>query len=79
MSIQITVFAVLKDFLPQTFSFEPKSTTIEKLRMELKGKFPKASAALNVSRFATESEFLEDEEEFLTLDHIYIIPPSSGG
>lgn len=77
--MNIRVYAVLKDYFEREFTISQPLNTINDLRSYLADKHPEAKRVLNVSRFAVNDEFVENDYHLKEHDDISIMPPSSGG
>jgi len=78
--LKIHVFAILKDYFDEVFEIEnAQVTSIAALRNELIKVNGSAAIVLNSCRFAVNEEFVPADYELKEDEHIYIIPPSSGG
>ncbi|MRX47206.1 MoaD/ThiS family protein [Pedobacter puniceum] len=77
--MKIKVFAALKDYFDKDFLLEEDLKTIADLKAHLAKQQPKASALLNLCRFAVHDEFVALSHLIHENDEISVIPPSSGG
>lgn len=77
--MKIEVYAVLKDYFEKEFTLQQSFNDINDLKSFLIDKNPKAEKALNISRFAVDNEFVENDYILNENDSISIMPPSSGG
>jgi len=78
--MKIQVFAVLKDYYSESFEINnPQIDTIQELKNELIKINDSASQIINACRFAINEEFVSGNFQLKANEHIYIIPPSSGG
>ena len=77
--MRIEVFAILKDHFKQEFEIESSAKNIEELKTQLLQMQPNASGVLNISRFAVNDEFIDNNYQFSENDTISILPPASGG
>jgi molybdopterin synthase sulfur carrier subunit len=77
--MKIEVFAVLKDYFEPEFEVETNAKNIDDLRQRLLALQPCAQNVLNISRFAVNDEFIDNNFQLKESDTICIIPPSSGG
>ncbi|MGV3507787.1 MAG: MoaD/ThiS family protein [Sphingobacteriaceae bacterium] len=77
--MKIQVYAVLKDYFEKEFTLSQSFNDINSLKSFLIIKNPKAENILNISRFAVDNEFVENDYSLNENDHISIMPPSSGG
>ena len=78
--MKIHVFAVLKDYMPAEQELKTGSVTdIASLKEALKKQYPSAGVLLDSCRFSSEKEILSLDKIITDYEHIYVIPPSSGG
>ena len=77
--MKIQVYAILKDYFEKEFTLQQSFSDINALRAFLINKNPKAENVLNISCFAVDNEFVENDYNPNENDHISIMPPSSGG
>lgn len=77
--MKIEVYAVLKDYFEKEFTLQQSFNNINDLKSFLIDKNPKAEKALNISRFAVDNEFVENDYILNENDKVSIMPPSSGG
>jgi sulfur-carrier protein len=78
--MKIQVFAILKDFYSETFEINGSQIrTIEELKHQLSNVNKSATQILESCRFAVNEEFVSENYELTEDEHVYIIPPSSGG
>mgnify|MGYP002777268253 FL=1 len=77
--MQIHVFAVLKDYLPESFVLEKPVANVEELRAELSKKGDEVARILRSCRFAVGNTFINNTDSLNPEEEVYIIPPSSGG
>lgn len=80
MTIELQVFAGLKDYLDSSSSFEIKEgLDLKGLVEDLKSKFPGAKELLSKSRVAINNQFIDSSIVLNNRDVVALIPPSSGG
>lgn len=80
MNIKVSVFAGLKEFFAPEFELEvPEASNISDLVTILVQKKSPAGTLLNKCRFAVEQEFVSADYSIINNDHVYLLPPSSGG
>lgn len=77
--MKIQVYAVLKDYFEKEFTLSQSFSDINSLKSFLINKNPRAENVLNISRFAVDNEFVENDFSLNENDNISIMPPSSGG
>jgi molybdopterin synthase sulfur carrier subunit len=77
--MKIKVYAVLKDYFEPEIDLALTSINISALKSELLAINPSAKEILNLSRFAVNDAFVNNDYQILPHDTISIIPPSSGG
>ena len=77
--MKIQGYAILKDYFEKEFTLPQSFNNINELKSFLIDKNPKAEKALNISRFAVDNEFVENDHILKSNDSISIMPPSSGG
>ena len=77
--MNIEVFAALKDYLPKRFTLDESFASVSELRVHLGKLYPGSTPLLQLSRFAKDDEFVDDDVPLAMGDNISIIPPSSGG
>lgn len=77
--MKIEVYAILKEHFEKEFTLEQPLDSINDLRGFLINKNPEATGVLNISRFAVDNEFVDNNYRLKENDHISIMPPSSGG
>lgn len=77
--MKIEVYAVLKEYFEKEFTLSKSFKDINDLRNFLIDSNPKASGVLNISRFAVDNEFVDNNYSLKENDNISIMPPSSGG
>lgn len=71
---------MLKDYFDETFEIKSSEvTSISELKNKLQCINPSAAGVLNSCRFAVNEEFVQGNYQLKEEEHIYIIPPSSGG
>ncbi len=78
-TLQIQVFAVLKDFFKQEFEVNVPVSTIEELKNEMVRINPSAQKILQACRFAVNDQFVSNEYNLHEHDKVVVLPPSSGG
>lgn len=80
MKIEITVFASLKDYFEPRFSLElPDGARVESLLEKLSEMKTSAAAILEKCRVAVGPALVSEEKVLQNGEHIFILPPSSGG
>lgn len=80
MKLKITVFASLKDYFDPCFTVEiTEGARIENLLEKLVGMKEAAAGILEKCRVAVDSAIVSEEKELKNGEHIFILPPSSGG
>lgn len=80
MKATIHPFAVLKDFLGPEVSLELETgQSVKDVLSILRSNYPAASDVLNTCRVAIHEEFVSQDVQVADNEHIYILPPSSGG
>lgn len=78
--MRIQVFAILKDYFDEVFEIEnTQAGSISELKNELIKVNESATSVLNSCRFAVNETFVPGDYQLKEDEHIYIIPPSSGG
>jgi sulfur-carrier protein len=78
--MKIQVFAILKDFYSETFEIDGAGIkSIEDLKHQLSNINRSATQILESCRFAVNEEFVKVNYQLKEDEHVYIIPPSSGG
>jgi molybdopterin synthase sulfur carrier subunit len=77
--MKIKVYAVLKDFFDSEIDLKINAKNIAALKEELIAITPKAKEILNLSRFAVNDSFVNNDYQISENETISIIPPSSGG
>ena len=78
--MKIHVFAILKDFYSESFEIDGKGIeSIEDLKHQLSNINKSATQILESCRFAVNEEFVKGNYQLKEDEHVYIIPPSSGG
>ncbi|MBC7915306.1 MAG: MoaD/ThiS family protein [Pyrinomonadaceae bacterium] len=77
--MKIEVYAVLKDYFEKEFMVQQSFNDIKALKSFLIDKNPAAAEILNISRFAVDNEFVDNNYSLNKNDSISIMPPSSGG
>lgn len=71
---------MLKDYFDETFEIKASEvTSISDLRNKLQFINPSAADVLNSCRFAVNEEFVQGNYQLKEEEHVYILPPSSGG
>ncbi len=78
-TIQIQVFAVLKDYFKSDFELTISDLSIKSLLVELERENPTSSKILHSCRFAVNENFVSNDYKLTENDKVAIIPPSSGG
>lgn len=80
MKVTIQVFAGLKDYFQPEFHLNlDEKVTVGSLKQRLLELKPQAGPLLEVCRFATNNEFINDSHTVSENDIICFFPPSSGG
>jgi molybdopterin converting factor small subunit len=80
MKIKIKVFAAMKDFFDPEFEIEvPTQVSVSDLFNILMVKQPFVLPILTKSRVAIDENFVGSDYTLKENDHVYILPPSSGG
>jgi molybdopterin converting factor small subunit len=80
MKIKIKVFAAMKDFFDSEFEIEvPPQVSVSDLFNILMVKQPFVLPILTKSRVAIDENFVGSDYTLNENDHVYILPPSSGG
>ncbi len=77
--MQITVYAVLKDYFEPSFSLGEQFSSVEELKNKLEQIKPQSAAVLKACRFAVNDEFVNLDFKIKEDDSISILPPASGG
>lgn len=77
--MRIQVYAVLKDHFDKEFHLTAPLPDVGALRTYLIREKPAAADILNISRFAVNDEFIDNDFQLHDHDTIAIIPPASGG
>ena len=77
--MKIEVYAILKEYFEREFVVGESLNDINDLRKFLIDKRPEAADVLNISRFAVDNEFVDNDHSLKENDNISIMPPSSGG
>ena len=77
--MKIEVYAVLKEYFEKEFTLQQSFNNINDLKSFLIDKNPGAAGVLNISRFAVDDEFVDNDFRLNENDSISIMPPSSGG
>ncbi|MFD2163320.1 MoaD/ThiS family protein [Paradesertivirga mongoliensis] len=77
--MKVEVYAVLKEYFEKEFTLQRSFDDIHSLRSFLISENPQAEKLLNISRFAVDNEFVDNNYSLKENDHISIMPPSSGG
>lgn len=77
--MKIQVYAKLKDYFEKEFTLQQSFSDINSLKSFLINQNPQAENVLNISRFAVDNEFVENDYSLNQNDSISIMPPSSGG
>lgn len=77
--MQITVYAVLKDYFEPSFSISENFCSVEDLKKRLEQIKPQSAAVLKACRFAVNDEFVNLDFKIKEDDSISILPPASGG
>ncbi|TKB97594.1 MoaD/ThiS family protein [Pedobacter cryophilus] len=75
--MKVKVYAVLKDYFAA--ETEIVAQNITDLKEQLLQLNPSAKEVINLSRFAVNDAFVENNHQINENDTISIIPPSSGG
>ncbi len=80
MKLQITTYALVKDFFGQHFELEVKNQmTVTELKEELIRLKPESAGIINKCRFAVYDTIVGDDVILQENADVHIIPPSSGG
>jgi sulfur-carrier protein len=79
MSVQVQVFAVLKDYFKTEFELESPIVTIEELKGEMEKMNPSSKKILQACRFAVNDQFVTQDYKLNEHDKVVVLPPSSGG
>ena len=80
MGYRVTVFAGLRDHFEQSFLIEnDHPISISDFCEALIEKKPNAASILKACRFAVNETFVNGNYQLNDNEHVYIIPPSSGG
>jgi len=80
MKVTIQVFAGLKDYFKPEFDLDlDDNATVGLLKQKLLELKPQAGPLLEVCRFATDNEFINDTRTVKENEIICFFPPSSGG
>ena len=80
MNIKIKVFAAMKDFFEPEFEMEvPSQISVGDLSNILMIRQPFVLPVLSKSRVAINENFVGPDHFIKEDDHVYILPPSSGG
>lgn len=80
MKIKVSVFAGLKDFFAPQFEMEvPETSNISDVIDMLEQEKSPAATLLKKCRFAIDQEFVSGDYKVTINDHVYVLPPSSGG
>lgn len=79
MSVQVQVFAVLKNYFSTEFKLESSALTIEELKSEMEKINPSSKKILQACRFAVNDQFVTQEYKLNEHDKVVVLPPSSGG
>ncbi|MEJ6980466.1 MoaD/ThiS family protein [Pedobacter sp. P351] len=77
--MKIEVYAILKEYFEKEFTLQQSFNDINDLKSFLIDKNPEAAGVLNISRFAVDEEFVDNDFRLNENDSISIMPPSSGG
>ena len=77
--MKIEVYAVLKEYFEKQFCIEQSFNSINDLKNFLIDRNPASADVLNISRFAVDNEFVDNDYTLKENDKISIMPPSSGG
>ncbi len=78
-TIQIQVFAVLKDYFKSEFEITGSISTVLELKIEMEKLNPDSKKILQASRFAIDEKFVSQEYKLNENDKVVVLPPSSGG
>jgi molybdopterin synthase sulfur carrier subunit len=79
ITINIQVFAVLKDYFENEFSISVSENSIRGLKVALETKNPEAKKIIPSCRFAFNEQLISDDYKLNNNDKIIVLPPSSGG
>ncbi len=80
MKIKIQVFASLRDYFDETFDLEvAEGLNISDILDIISIKSPMAIPVLRKCRVAINENFVAENYKIGEADHLFIIPPSSGG
>jgi molybdopterin synthase sulfur carrier subunit len=77
--MKIKIYAVLKEYFEPEIDLEEIALNITELKAALLAINPSAKQILNLSRFAVNDVFINNDYQISNHETIYIIPPSSGG
>jgi molybdopterin synthase sulfur carrier subunit len=77
--MKIEVYAVLKEYFDKEFTLQQSFGDINDLKSFLIDRNPRSAGVLNISRFAVDNEFVDNNYRLKENDSISIMPPSSGG
>ncbi|MHB1680337.1 MAG: MoaD/ThiS family protein [bacterium] len=81
MQIKLKLFAAFKDLIGKSeldLNFE-EGATLEDLKNYIKTYYPKVNHLLNISKFAVNMEYRDDNPVLSNNDEVTIIMPVSGG
>jgi len=77
--MKIEMYAVLKEYFEKEFVLQQSFKHVDDLKYFLIKQNPNAANILNMSRFAVDNEFVDNQYSLKENDNISIMPPSSGG
>ena len=77
--MKIKMYAVLKDYFPNTLEIASDIKAISELQKVLEDQNPSAKAILKLSRFAVDDAFVSLDFALKGGETVSVIPPSSGG
>lgn len=77
--MQIEVYAMCRDYFERSFTLDEPVSSLDELRSALLNINPQAGEILQLSRFAANDSFIDENYILQSNDQISIIPPSSGG
>lgn len=80
ITVTVHTFAALKDLIGAEFELEVAGgVDVEALKKAIMSKYPKSEAVLDQCRFAINEELVALSTGLEENQHVYILPPSSGG
>lgn len=77
--MRIEVYAMCRDYFERSFTLNEPVNNLVELRNALLKINPEAGQILQLSRFAANDSFIDENYILQSNDQISIIPPSSGG